>query len=711
MQIAIEHFGLYFVAEVDGEGRARLVHFSTRPYDPAAAPAAGAYYPLLEMHCLGEDTDAHHGSRHTCTYPAAALRYVSHRLTEQEGYRQLSILLSDERVEVTVCYAFYDGVPVARCWNEIVNRTDEPLVLDYVTSFAYYGLSDALQGSWEDNAAFYVAHNTWHGELQWRKNTLFELGMTKVNKSSLKRLTYAQAGSWSSYEYLPMGVFENLESGACLFWQIEHNGSWGWECSDVPGGGLYLQLYGPCFEQHHFEKRLHRDTPFVTVPVAVGVHAGGFEGAIGALTAYRRAIRRPNADNRDLPIIFNDYMNCLMGDPSEERELPLIDAAAAAGCEYFVIDAGWFSLRDGGDDDWWSSIGVWKEAAKRFPRGLRYLMDYIRGKGMVPGLWVELEDIGQDCEALGDMPDSWFFQRHGRRLKEHNRFQLDFRNPEVRAFAHRTVDELVEAYGVGYFKMDYNISAGMGTDYQADSVGDGLLEHNRAFLRWLDEVLEKHPGLVIENCASGGMRMDYAMLQRLSIQSTSDQTDYRQYASISAMAATAAAPEQQAIWSYPSLQGDEEETVFNMVNAMLCRVHQSGFLNRLPAVSLQRVCEGLACYKEIRPAIRRGTPLFPLGLLTLHAPWAAYGLRCGRDVYLSVWRIHAQENTVRLPLPCLRGKRVSAVCRYPEGLLVTFAFDEAQGVLTVTLDRPYTARFFHLTAEDDGTGVDFPVSP
>lgn len=62
--------------------------------------------------------------------------------------------------------------------------------------------------------------------------------------------------------------------------------------------------------------------------------------------------------------------------------------------------------------------------------------------------------------------------------------------------------------------------------------------------------------------------MDYALLSRLSIQSTSDQEEYDMYAQISANAATGVAPEQAAVWSYPLEQGDREETIFNMVNAM-----------------------------------------------------------------------------------------------------------------------------------------------
>lgn len=102
--------------------------------------------------------------------------------------------------------------------------------------------------------------------------------------------------------------------------------------------------------------------------------------------------------------------------------------------------------------------------------------------------------------------------------------------------ADRVISRLVEEYGISYIKMDYNINAGIGTEYAADSPGDGLLQHNRAYLSWLKNIMARYPQLVIENCGSGGLRMDYALLQQHSIQSVTDQTDYRLMASIAASA-------------------------------------------------------------------------------------------------------------------------------------------------------------------------------
>jgi len=83
------------------------------------------------------------------------------------------------------------------------------------------------------------------------------------------------------------------------------------------------------------------------------------------------------------------------------------------------------------------------------------------------------------------------------------------------------------------------------------SVGHGLLEHNRALLSWLDGVLDRHPDLVLENCGSGALRSDFAMLSRLQLQATSDQQDPQLYPAIAVGALVHILPEQAGNWSYP----------------------------------------------------------------------------------------------------------------------------------------------------------------
>jgi alpha-galactosidase len=264
---------------------------------------------------------------------------------------------------------------------------------------------------------------------------------------------------------------------------------------------------------------------------------------------------------------------------------------------------------------------------------------------MTPGLWLEIEVAGIRS-PLRSRPDEWFFERHGRRVIDNARYLLDFRNPEVRAHADEVVDRVVRRYGAGYLKMDFNVNTGLGTGHRADSFGQGLLEHQRAYLGWVDGVLERHPDLVIENCASGGGRMDYAMLARLQLQSSSDQTDYRKYPAIVAGAMAGLLPEQLAVWSYPLAEADADEASFNMVSAMLCRIHQSGHLAKLKPEGLAQVKAGIRVYKErIRPVIPQSVPFFPMGLAAItdaNTP-VAVGLRHSGGTWVAVWRLGGGE--------------------------------------------------------------------
>jgi alpha-galactosidase len=649
-------------------------------------------FRMLEVHMSGENQNDHHGSKHTGSMPGNRLKLLNWTDARTSVGRRLMFEMTDDAIGVCTksYFQFYDGIPVVRVWSEVENRGSAPVGLEYVSTFALTGLDKEGLGIREEKMRLHIPHNTWYGEAQWQAYSLPELGLHTVNEFSMKRLSYGSTGTWSTSQYAPMGVLENSETGTSLVWQIEHNGSWHWEISDIRDL-LYVQVSGPTEAEHQWWKELKPGESFLTVPAAVGAVCGGIQESIAAMTRYRRAIRRPNEDNRLLPVIFNDYMNCLFGDPTTEKLLPLIDAAAEAGCEYYCIDCGWYS-----DGYWWDGVGEWLPSVERFPGGIEEVLEYIRGKGMIPGLWLELEVMGVNCRLAEKLPDHWFFMRHGKRVIDHSRYQLDFRNSDVAAYADMVVDRLVRNYGVGYIKMDYNINAGVGTEVDADSFGDGLLEHNRAYLAWLDRVFERYPELVIENCGSGGMRLDYALLSRHSIQSSSDQTDYRKNGVIAAASASLVTPEQCAVWSYPLKEGDMEEVVFNMVNSMLLRIHQSGHLAEISPQRLELVKEGIAYYKSIRTHIAEGLPIWPLGLPRIGDAWISYGLQTNNSIYLAVWRLDSADPVIRLPLPHFAGCKANVRLAYPTGSGGEADWHSANGILAVSLPQIYSARIFEI---------------
>ena len=699
----IQENGINMVWKVADTGCVRLLHFSALPFDESTI--ADEYeeqgFKLLELEAAGYDRpDERHGTKYIVTAPGYRMQYADHKDYRNETGRKLEITTQDQEsgLQAVNHFQFFDGIAVVRCWCEVSNMGKETQTIQYVSTFNLNGVEKEGILSRDEKIRIGVVHNSWQRELLLQEYTLPEVGLqnSQINIPirSSKAFELTNTGNWSTKHYLPMGYISNTETGSMLFWQIEHNGSWHSEISDLTNH-LYLQISGPTDIHSHWHKELKPGESFTTVPAGVGAVTGDLGAMAKELTSYRRAIRRKNKDNEKLAVIFNDYMNCLWADPTTEKEFPLIDAAAKAGCEYFCIDAGWYA-----DGFWWDEVGEWLPSDKRFPGGIKEVIDYIRSKGMIPGLWLELEVMGIKCPMVEKMPENAFFHRFGKRVYDRSRYQLDFRQPEVIAHANSVIDRLVNEYGVGYIKMDYNIEPGVGTEVDAESAGEGLLEHERAYLAWLDSIFKKYPDLIIENCSSGGLRMDYAMLSRYSIQSTSDQEDYRYYATISANAPLGVAMEQAAVWSYPKSGADEEETIFNMVNALLLRVHQSGHLAEITDVQKELVKEALDYYKTIRDDIKTAYPYWPLGTSHYDDNWSALALNAGSKQYLSVWRRGGSDTQI-IPLPQLKGRNVKVRCAYPQNRPVSFQWNEEAGTLSVKLETAPCARTFEIECTED----------
>lgn len=699
-RINIYENGIYFALEINDNNEAKLLHFSSLPFDEKNiySRSGSLGFRLVELQVSGLDRpEERHGNKYIVTSPGYRLKFKDLSDRNNNFGRKLEIITADSQtgLEVVSHFQFYTGTSVVRCWTTVENKGNDVQTLEYVSSFALTGIEKEGITSQDEKLKIGICHNSWQREIQWQFYNMEQVGLGLSQplsyQHSSKVLGVTNVGNWSAKEYIPMGYVENTETNSSLMWQIEHNGSWHWEISDEEGH-LYLQLSGPSEIESHWSKLLAPTEKFESVPCAVCAVNGGFDNAVGELTKYRRLIRRKNYDNKRLAVIFNDYMNCLWGDPTAEKEFPLIDAAAETGCEYFCIDAGWYA-----DGFWWDEVGEWKESRKRFPNGLREVTDYIRKKGLIPGVWLEIEVMGIHCPLTEKCDDSWFFTRHGKRVFDRSRWQLDFRNPEVISHADEVIDRLVRDYGVGYIKMDYNIEPGIGTEQNADSFGDGLLQHERAYLKWLDNVFKRHPDLIIENCSSGGLRMDYAMLSRYSIQSTSDQDDYKKYCTIAANSPSALCPEQSAIWSYPMTQGDNEEVVFNMINAMLLRIHQSGHLGKIGPERKALVKEAISVYKKIRNDIKNSIPFWSLGLSKFSDEWISLGLRCEKCAYLAVWKRESSDDTCVLPVEFLKGRQAKVQCIYPSFNEYPFSYNQNNGTLSVRFDRPYTARLFKIT--------------
>ncbi|MGW5423602.1 alpha-galactosidase [Streptomyces sp. NPDC003943] len=696
------HDALELEIALGEHGTPRLVRLGA-PGEKSTAPRPGAPLPLVEVTTAG--LGRYWSGRHLVNSALGGrLRHRSHRTTRDGDRHVLTVELHDPETGLTAeaVYRSPDGLPVLRAEVLLRNEGAATLHLESVASL----VAGCLTGGDPvdlDTADLLWAENEWFAECRWHRQPLRMSSPERSGRfhtaSGRSTRVVAGQGVWSSCGHLPMGGLTDRESGRTWLWQIEHNGGgWRWECG-VRDDTAYAALYGPNDADHGWRHPLEPGAEFRTVPVALALApSGGPDDAFAALTRYRRATRRPHPDHRRLPVIFNDYMNCLMGDPTTARLLPLVDAAAEAGAEYFVIDAGWYD--DGGN--WWSSVGAWEPSASRFPgpKGIHEVLDRIRERGMVPGLWLEPEAVGVNSPVARSLPEEAFFRRDGRRVEEGGgRYHLDLRHPAARAHLDRVVDRLVGEWGVGYLKLDHNTDPGSGTSmHPGEAPAAGLLGHNRAQLDWLDGILDRHPDLVIENCASGGMRMDHALLSRLQLQSTSDQQDLLRYAPIAASAPTAVTPEQGAVWAYPLPEDSPDEVALTMANALLGRIHLSGRISELSPEARNLVHEGVTVHKSIRADLPQALPAWPLGLPGWEDPWIALALRTPATTYLTAWR-RSGEDTVRdLALPHLLGADVRAEVLYPSDSKASATWHPDTSALTLTLPAAPSAVLLRLTS-------------
>ncbi|MFJ4819417.1 alpha-galactosidase [Streptomyces sp. NPDC088801] len=679
-----------FAVAVDGTLRlTRLAHpGDDRRADPQTA------LPLVELTALGHGS-GWSGPRFTGTAFGARLAHRGHRTGSREGWEWLTAELHDPATGLTAFVELTSptGLPVLRSRVRLRNDGRAPLVVQSVSSLLLGGLPapDALD--------VHRARNDWLAECRWYAEPL-RASVADINTDvhehdSRAALTLTGRGSWPTDGHLAMGALTERGGGRAWAWQVESPAGWRWDLGER-AHGTYLALNGPTDAEHQWRIRLEPGEEFTTVPGALAL-GPDLDAALGALTSYRRAIRRPHPDHTALPVVFNDYMNTLMGDPTTAKLLPLIDAAADAGAEYFCIDSGWY------DDDtrgWWDSVGAWQPSPRRFPDGgIRAVLDRIRERGMVPGLWLEPEVVGVRSPVAAELPPEAFFQRDGVRLTEQGRHQLDLRHPAARAHLDKTVDRIAGDWGVGYLKLDYNIVVDPGTQAPGDlAPGAGLLGHAQAYLDWLSGVLDRHPGLVVENCASGGMRMDGATLAVAQLQSTSDQQDPLSYPPIAAAAPTVVPPEQGAVWAYPQPEYDDDLIAWTLGGALLGRIHLSGHLDRMSDHQRALVRDAVNVYKSIRGDLARALPFWPLGLPGWTDEWLALGLRSPGDgtAYLSLWR-RGGPDELRVPVPHLAGRAARVEILHPstpeagravwDGSGLTMSVPRTPGALLIRL-RP-----------------------
>lgn len=186
--------------------------------------------------------------------------------------------------------------------------------------------------------------------------------------------------------------------------------------------------------------------------------------------------------------------------------------------DVFWLDAGWHTgagdFRHG--KSWANTTGNWTVDRERFPEGLKPVSDAVHETGAKFMVWFEPERVVKGTQWATEHKE-WMLDTEWPEGSEQSTWYLfDLGNDEACDWLCKYYGDLIEENGIDYYRQDFNmLPAGYWRD--ADEPGrSGIKEirHIENLYKFWDYLLERFPGLLIDNCASGGKRLDWESIGR-----------------------------------------------------------------------------------------------------------------------------------------------------------------------------------------------------
>ncbi len=549
-------------------------------------PYAGAYAQGITMR--NSDT-------------AFSMKYVGQEKEENGEEIEIRTTLKDDHNNYYVNYINYRKGDYAVAVRTVFeNRGKEDAVLEYLTSFTLNDLSPFLPGESRNALTLHRIRSKWshEGRLISEKieDLLLEDAWSTWQPASVR---YGSIGSMPVKDFAPFIALGDEKSGVTWGAMLAIESSWEMEayrrddCLCL-SGGIADREFG------HWMKKVSPGERFETPTALLSVAEGDADLVSQRLTHYgTRFMKDVPAPEQDLPVLFNEYCTT-WGLPSHENIMNITDAIKDRPIDYFMIDCGWF-VEEG--VHWGNSMGDYVPSDKLFPKGLKYTVDCIKEKGMKPGIWFEIDNVGRDAHIYNK--EEWFLKRDGIPLSTGGRRFFDMRNPEVIAYLDEKVLKCLKDNGFEYMKMDYNDNIGLGCD-GAESLGEGLRLDREASLAYVRHIKEEMPDLILENCASGGHKLEPLMMSLCSMASFSDAHETELIPVVAARLHRMILPRQSQIWAAIRKTDSLKRIVYTMANTFLGRMCLSGDVLELTEDQWGKIDEGIAFYKKIAPVIKNG---------------------------------------------------------------------------------------------------------
>lgn len=562
---------------------------------------------LVQLKLAGDAAEGCYAQGNTMRNSASVqnMRYVSQNTKEDAFGTEIVTILADSRgYEVHHHLYWKREMPYISVFCEFHNHGQDPAQLELLSSFSIERISPYLEGDCHERLYIHRLRSRWsqEGSLESLPAESLQLDAS-WNRDSVKCERFGQVGSLPVNNFFPWLLVEDTQSG--VFWgaQLYHGASWQIELfrkdeNFAVSGGLADREFG------HWKKNVAPGESFCSPKAVLTVcEADSLDLASDRLVkAQEEGLESLPAQEQELPLIFNEYCTT-WGCPSQENIVKILDALKGKGFTYFVIDCGWYK-EDG--VPWDVSMGDYQVSNALFPDGMEETVSAIRKAGFKPGIWFEFENVGPASKAY--QYTAHLLKRDGFVLTTGRRRFWDMNDPWVTAYLDERLIGMLKRYGFAYLKVDYNDTIGIGCDGW-ESQGEGLRRNIEATQAYFRKIARQIPGIVIENCASGGHRLEPGFMALSSMASFSDAHECEEIPIIAANLHRAILPRQSQIWAVIRKTDSLKRIAYSMAAAFLGRLCLSGDVTELSSEQWRMVDAGIAFYKKIAPVIKDGTSL------------------------------------------------------------------------------------------------------
>ena len=494
------------------------------------------------------------------------------------------------------------NMPYVRISCTFENQSKRDCCLEMFESFSLGGLSPYMQGDGNGTLWLHRVRSVWSQEGRHETIPVEDLQLEPAwDPHAVRCERFGQAGSMPVNRFFPFAAIEDRKNH--IFWgaQIAHPASWQMEVYRKDNG---LALSGGLADRElgHWMKHVEPGKNFTTPEAIVSTaQTDSFDIFTGRLTTaglVEGFLKAPESE-QDLPIVFNEYCTT-WGNPSHENICEIVDAIKGKGFKYFVIDCGWY--KENGNP-WDIGMGDYEVSSELFPDGMEKTVQVIKDAGMIPGIWFEIENVGSASRAYH--LTEHLLHKDNVVLTTYFRRFWDMQDPWVDEYLTDKVIGTLKKYGFGYMKIDYNETIGIGCD-GAESPGEALRKNMEATVLFIEKVKEEVPGIVLENCASGGHRLEPKMMSVMSMASFSDAHECEEIPIIAANLHRVIHPTQSQIWAVIRQDDSLKRIAYSISNTFLGRMCISGDVTQLAPEKWNLIEQGISFYGKIKDIIKEG---------------------------------------------------------------------------------------------------------